>query len=277
MWTDIRRRLGLDGPAELSLALRDTQAAALGNVAEGWQEPGPHEIGRQCHAKHLFLRRDLWDWPDEVRQLDLAFSIGGWIEDAWGFQERRFLARSGPSASPVRSVQVQTALMTPAIANAAELRMPVPVITVEQDSTVEAIAHLVLDRLGAPTSKLAYGRALRDFLSWYARQPAARFDKATVQRYRAELMDGGLAPSSINERLRAIRALAQEVADNGLIDAQLAAGVAKVSTAGYYAWRQRPPSARAVANAQTDHHDPSDPRGQSRDIRCPQDPRGVGR
>jgi hypothetical protein len=98
LWTDIRTRLGLNGPAELSLALRDTHAAALGNVAQGWQDPGPEGIGRQCPAKHLFLRRDVWDWPDEVRQLDLAFSIGGWIEDAWGYPERRFLARSGPSA-----------------------------------------------------------------------------------------------------------------------------------------------------------------------------------
>jgi hypothetical protein len=71
LWTDIRTRLGLNGP-------------------EG--------LGRQCPAKHLFLRRDVWDWPDEVRQLDLAFSIGGWIEDEWGYPERRFLARSGPSA-----------------------------------------------------------------------------------------------------------------------------------------------------------------------------------
>jgi site-specific recombinase XerD len=97
-----------------------------------------------------------------------------------------------------------------------------------QDSPVEAIVQLVLDRLGAATSKLAYGRALRDFLSWYAHQPAARFDKATVQRYRAELMSGGLAPSSINQRLCAIRALAQEAADNDLVEPQLAAGVGKV-------------------------------------------------
>jgi site-specific recombinase XerD len=101
-------------------------------------------------------------------------------------------------------------------------------IAAEPIALVDAIAKLVLDRLNAPTSKLAYGRALRDFLSWYERQPAARFDKATVQLYRAELMNGGLAPSSINQRLCAIRALAQEAADNSLVDPQLAAGVAKV-------------------------------------------------
>jgi hypothetical protein len=69
---------------------------------------------------------------------------------------------------------------------------------------------------------------LRDFLAWYARQPAARFDKAAVQRYRAELVDAGLAPSSINQRLCAIRALAQEAADNDMVDAPLASGIGKV-------------------------------------------------
>ena len=38
----------------------------------------------------------------------------------------------------------------------------------------------------------------------------------------------GLAPSTINQKLSAIRALASEVADNGLLDPQLAAGVARV-------------------------------------------------
>src|SRR5258708_21747664 len=91
------------------------------------------------------------------------------------------------------------------------------------------LINLVLDRLNAATSKTAYARALRDFLSWYARQPAAvRFDKATVQRYRTELASAGLAPSSINQRLCAIRALAQEAADNQLVDAQLASGIGKV-------------------------------------------------
>jgi site-specific recombinase XerD len=84
------------------------------------------------------------------------------------------------------------------------------------------------DRLNAPASKTAYGRALRDFLSWYQAEPDARFDKATVQRFRAELVRAGLAPSSINQRLCAIRALAQEAADNHLVDAQLASGVGKV-------------------------------------------------
>jgi len=88
--------------------------------------------------------------------------------------------------------------------------------------------HLVLDRLNSPTSKAMYRRALLDFLGWSQAQPAATFDKATVQRYRATLLAVGLAPSTINQKLSAIRALASEAADNGLLDPQLAAGVSKV-------------------------------------------------
>jgi len=93
---------------------------------------------------------------------------------------------------------------------------------------VARLFHLVLDRLNSPMSKAMYRRALLDFLGWSQAQPAATFDKATVQRYRATLLAVGLVPSTINQKLSAIRALAAEAADNGLLDPQLAAGVGKV-------------------------------------------------
>ncbi|MBV9357612.1 MAG: site-specific integrase [Chloroflexi bacterium] len=95
-------------------------------------------------------------------------------------------------------------------------------------SEVEAIIELVLDRLTALTSKAMYRRALLDFLQWYQVAGAAAFDRATVQRYRALLLDAGLAPSTINQKPSAIRALTSEAADNGLLDPQLAAGVSRV-------------------------------------------------
>ena len=85
-------------------------------------------------------------------------------------------------------------------------------------SEVEAIIELVLDRLTALTSKAMYRRALLDFLQWYQVAGAAAFDRATVQRYRALLLDAGLAPSTINQKLSLIRALVSEAADNGLLD-----------------------------------------------------------
>lgn len=95
-WTDVRERLSLTGPAELTLAIRGTQGAALSNLADGYAQFRPGMSTRLCIAKHLLLRRDVWDWPDEAGQLELALGVGGWIEDAWGGQERRFLATHGP-------------------------------------------------------------------------------------------------------------------------------------------------------------------------------------
>lgn len=94
-----------------------------------------------------------------------------------------------------------------------------------------AIKHLVLDGLDSDHSKRMYDRSLTDFLAWYKEQGHTRLDKATVQTYRAELQARNLAASSINQRLSAIRKLAAEAADNGLMDPSLAAGVSRVKGA----------------------------------------------
>ena len=56
----------------------------------------------------------------------------------------------------------------------------------------------------------------------------AGFNKATVQRYRCVLEQRHLSPSSIKVRLAAIRRLASEMADTGLLDPLSAAGIEKV-------------------------------------------------
>jgi site-specific recombinase XerD len=86
----------------------------------------------------------------------------------------------------------------------------------------------VLDRLSSANSKIAYARALIDFLDWYDGQRRPPLSKGVVQRYRALLLEAGLAPSSINQKLSAIRALAAEAADNGLLDRETAAAIKEV-------------------------------------------------
>ena len=54
------------------------------------------------------------------------------------------------------------------------------------------------------------------------------FSRATVQAYRAALEAAGLSASSINIRLSAIRKLAAEAADNGLLAPDAASAVARV-------------------------------------------------
>ncbi|HLJ47840.1 MAG TPA: tyrosine-type recombinase/integrase [Bryobacteraceae bacterium] len=93
---------------------------------------------------------------------------------------------------------------------------------------LSTIKTLVVNAVRSPHSKSAYGKALDDFLTWYAAGNSADgFTKATVQRYVTFLQDTGLAPSSINLRLSVIRKLAFEAADNNLMDTSLAQGIAR--------------------------------------------------
>ena len=77
-------------------------------------------------------------------------------------------------------------------------------------------------------SRRAYERALIDFLAWYVEAGRPGLSKATVQSFKAKLQGDGLAPSSINLKLSAVRKLAAEAADNGLIEQALANGIGKV-------------------------------------------------
>jgi len=90
------------------------------------------------------------------------------------------------------------------------------------------LTELVTDSVTSPASKRAYRGSLEDFLAWYAQEPRPGFTKAVVNAYRAALLERGLAPSSVNVRLSAIRKLAAEAADNGLMAPELAAGVGRV-------------------------------------------------
>jgi site-specific recombinase XerD len=93
------------------------------------------------------------------------------------------------------------------------------------------ITSLVLDGIASRHTRRAYSQALDEFLIWFRDDPGREFNKATVQKYRTELEMKGLAPSSINVRLSAIRRLALEAADNGLMSPDLAAGIARAKGA----------------------------------------------
>jgi site-specific recombinase XerD len=91
--------------------------------------------------------------------------------------------------------------------------------------------EMVLDGLPSAHSRRAYARALFDFFHRRRGVGRPQLNKSVVQRYAAELRDAGMAPSSVNQRLSAIRKLAQEAADNGLLDAQVAGGIRAVKGA----------------------------------------------
>jgi site-specific recombinase XerD len=93
------------------------------------------------------------------------------------------------------------------------------------------VTDLVLDGISSRHTRRAYSQALDEFLIWFRDEPGRQFNKAAVQKYRTELETKGLAPSSINVRLSAIRRLALEASDNGLLDPALAAGVGRAKGA----------------------------------------------
>jgi site-specific recombinase XerD len=90
------------------------------------------------------------------------------------------------------------------------------------------VIRLVTDAVTSPHTRRAYARALGDFLAWYQAAGAPRLNKAVVQAYVTELRAAGTPPSSLNQRLTAIRKFAYEAADNGLIDAATAQAIARV-------------------------------------------------
>ena len=95
----------------------------------------------------------------------------------------------------------------------------------------QVITAVVLDGIASPHTRRAYSQALEEFVIWYRDDPHREFNKATVQRYRTELENKGLAPSSINVRMSAIRRLASEAGDNDLLSPALVAGISRTKGA----------------------------------------------
>jgi site-specific recombinase XerD len=90
---------------------------------------------------------------------------------------------------------------------------------------------LVLDSVSSPITKRVYNLGLDEFFAWYSLEPRAGLTKATVSAWRVVLEARGLGSVSINVRITAVRKLAVEAADNGLLAPELAAGIARVKGA----------------------------------------------
>ena len=76
-----------------------------------------------------------------------------------------------------------------------------------------------------------YSLGLDEFIDWYGEQPRPGFTKATVNAWRGALEARRLGAVSINVRITAVRKLAVEATDNGLLAPELAAGIARVKGA----------------------------------------------
>lgn len=91
-------RYELTGPWEVSVSLINTSGALMGNVALGWKDLNDWWAGDRpprCKELNLLLRLEVTEWPDPDGVKDLAFKLGGMIEDAWETKNRRFLVNAG--------------------------------------------------------------------------------------------------------------------------------------------------------------------------------------
>ena len=86
----------------------------------------------------------------------------------------------------------------------------------------------VLNSLGSPASRRVYEYAIDQFIAWYCSEPRLAFNRIVVVRYRMYLESRHLAANTINQQLAALRRLAHEAADAGLLSPELAAGISRV-------------------------------------------------
>jgi site-specific recombinase XerD len=93
---------------------------------------------------------------------------------------------------------------------------------------LEQSKSAVLNSLTSRSSQRSYDHAIREFIDWYCSEPRLAFNKTVVTRYRISLEQHSYASSTINLRLAAVRRLAYEAADCGLLSPDLAAGIRRV-------------------------------------------------
>jgi len=93
---------------------------------------------------------------------------------------------------------------------------------------LEQAKSAVLNSLTSKSGQRTYDHAIDEFVGWYCSEPRLAFNRSVVLRYRIHLEQKQYAPATINLRLAAVRRVAYEAADSGLLSPELAAGIRRV-------------------------------------------------
>ena len=93
---------------------------------------------------------------------------------------------------------------------------------------LEQATTAVLNSLTSASGQRTYEHAIREFVAWYCSEPRLAFNRTVVLRYRIQLEQRHYAPATINLRLAAVRRIAYQAADSGLLSPELAAGIRRV-------------------------------------------------
>jgi len=85
---------------------------------------------------------------------------------------------------------------------------------VATDAFARDLLQTFLNSLASEHSRRAYAQGAQQFFSWaHAHEPGAAFSRALVLKYRTHMQARGLAASTINVQLAALRSLAREAAE----------------------------------------------------------------
>ncbi len=127
--------------------------------------------------------------------------------------------------------------------------------------TLDAVAERLIGGLRNSVTRAMYGKAIRDFLSWYRERSPCALTRSLLETYRKSLSELEYSPSSVNQRLSAIRRLVLQAGEEGLLsaaEALIATRIAGVRKRGVRTgnWLS-PEQAEALVNAP----DPSFPKG----------------
>ena len=93
---------------------------------------------------------------------------------------------------------------------------------------LEQAKSAVINSLSSTSGQRTYDHAITEFVRWYCSEPRLAFNRTVVLRYRIHLEQQHYAPATINLRLAAVRRVAYEAADAGLLSPELAAGIRRV-------------------------------------------------
>jgi len=86
----------------------------------------------------------------------------------------------------------------------------------------------VLNSLTSTDAQRGYRCAIEAFVEWYCSEARLSFSRTVVLHYRIHLESRNLAPGTVNLRSGAVRRLAYEAADCGLLRPDLAVGMRRV-------------------------------------------------
>jgi hypothetical protein len=93
---------------------------------------------------------------------------------------------------------------------------------------LEQTKSAVLNSLTSKSGQRTYDHAINEFVDWYCSEPRLAFNRMVVLRCRIHLEQRRLAPTTIYLRLVAVKPVAYEGADSGLLSPEFAADIRRV-------------------------------------------------